>query len=39
MHAPRELGLGDAQLLHAQEYLAKERGTDVVDGFQRILTV
>jgi len=39
IHAPGELGLGDAQLLHAQEYLAEKRGADVVDGFQGVLAV
>ena len=39
LHALREVGLGDAQLLHAQENLAQECRAYMVDCLQRVLAV
>ena len=39
LHALGEVGLGDAQLLHAQEDLAQECRAYMVDCFQRVLAV
>ena len=36
VHAAGELGLADAELLHAAEYAAEERGGDMVDCSQGI---
>ena len=34
LHALREVGLGDAQLLHAQKNLSQERRADMIDCLQ-----
>ena len=39
VHAPGELGLADAELLHAAEDAAEERGGDMVDCLQENLTM
>ena len=35
LHALREVGLGDAQLLHAEKNLPQEGRADVIDGGHR----
>ena len=35
LHALREVGLGEPELLHAQKNLTQERRADVIDGGHR----
>ena len=39
LHALGEVGLGEPELLHAQEDLPQECRADVIDGLQRVLAV